>query len=324
MNRTGCGRALITGAAGFVGRFLREHLSAQGWSVVCADVRTPDEKGWIKCDIANRADVENLVDKAGPITHVFHLAAVTFVPDTHRNPDKAFEVNILGTVHLAAALRKYAPDARLVNVSSAEIYGRPQFLPLTEKHPVEPANPYAISKAAGDHYCAYCHHAEGLDVVRMRPFNHSGPGQSDQFVLPSFAHQIAKIETGKREPILRVGNLDAARDFLHVNDVVRAYELAALEGASGEAYNVCSGFAVVIREALEKLLNLSAVDIRVETDPERVRPVDVPEYRGSHDKLTAATGWRPEIPFEKLLADLLEYWRADRTTPSLPTARTSA
>jgi len=305
-------RALITGAAGFVGNVLRAYLTAQGWDVACTDLRPAQEgRSWTACDVADRDAVFDALEAVGAVTHVFHLAALTFVPRARREPERAFEVNLLGTVHLVAALRAYAPEARLVYVSSAEVYGVPQSLPLTERHPLNPGNPYAVAKAAADHYCAWCHAAEGVDVIRMRPTNHSGPGQSDRFALSSFARQIAQIEAGKKQPpVLHVGNLDAARDFLHVKDVVRAYELAALRGVSGEAYNVCSGRATPIRDAVGKLVDLARVAIRVESDPERMRPADVPDNCGAHDKLTAHTGWQPEIPFDVVLADLLSYWRA--------------
>jgi GDP-4-dehydro-6-deoxy-D-mannose reductase len=304
-------RALITGAGGFVGTVLHSYLAGLGWDTRCSDVQTPPgAENWFPCDVSDPVQVDRMIAWTGPVTHVFHLAAITFVPESGRDPSRTFAVNLQGAVHLAVALHKHAPDARLIFVGSAEVYGHPQFLPITEEHPIHPTNPYAISKAAADHYCAYAHCAEGLDVIRMRPFNHSGPGQADTFVLSSFAHQIAQIETGRLAPVLRVGNLETSRDFSHVNDVVRAYERAAIEGRSGEAYNVCSGRAVSIREALNKLLDLSGVAIRIEPDPDRMRVVDVIEARGSHEKLTAHTGWRPEISLDHLLADLLQYWRA--------------
>jgi GDP-4-dehydro-6-deoxy-D-mannose reductase len=221
------------------------------------------------------------------------------------------EVNIKGTINLVTAVQDHNPKARFISVGSAEVYGPPMYLPIDEKHPLNPVNPYAISKAAADHYCAYISKATGMDIIRMRPFNHSGPGQADQFVLSSFARQIAEIEAGHAEPVLRVGNLDAARDFMHVNDVIRAYELAALHGKGGEAYNVCSGNAQNIKDALDILLGLSNRKISVEVDPERMRPIDVPMVAGSYAKLKADTGWEPSIPFEEVLSDLLDSWRKE-------------
>jgi GDP-4-dehydro-6-deoxy-D-mannose reductase len=189
-------------------------------------------------------------------------------------------------------------------------------LPVDEAHPLQPLDPYGISKAAADQYCAFMYAAAGLDVVRLRPFNHSGPGQPPEYALPAFARQIVQAERGETEPVVRVGNLDARRDFLHVGDVVRAYECAALQGRAGEVYNVCSGSAFALHEALDRLIALAKCEVRVETDPERLRPTDVPEIRGSHERLTADTGWRPEISFDALLEDLLRWWRQQpRTKP---------
>lgn len=303
------GRALVTGAAGFVGTILSAYLRKQGWSVVCSDRFAPQgDADWFTCDMGEAAQIDAMLAWAAPLTHVFHLGAVTFVPEAGRNPSTAFNVNLLGTVHVAEAMARHAPEARLIFVSTAEVYGHPQFLPMTEAHPLEPTNPYAISKAAADQYCAYLKHV-GRDVVRARPFNHTGPGQSDLFVLSSFARQIARIEADKLPPVLQVGNIEAARDFSHVDDVVRAYELLALKGVSGEAYNVCSGKAVAVRDAVDKLLALAKTDIRVEVQAERMRPVDVPCAYGSYEKLALDAGWRPEIPFERLLSDLLDFWR---------------
>ncbi len=302
-------RALVTGASGFAGKTLCARLEAQGWEVHGCGYPPCDEVA--PCDVSDREQVRNTLDAVGGLTHVFHLAALTFVPDGNRDPVKAMRVNLEGTVNLATALRDGGAQARLIFVGSAEAYGAPKFLPMTEAHPLEPVNPYAISKAAADHYCAFLSRSSKMEIVRLRPFNHSGPGQSDQFVLSSFARQIAAIEAGAAPPRIHVGNLEAKRDFMHVGDVVRAYELAALEAEPGEAYNLCSGAAQSIQDALDALLAMGGVDIEIVKDPQRMRPADAPEIVGSHGKFTAATGWQPEIPFETLLRELLEYWRAE-------------
>jgi len=309
MSSGGSKRALVTGAAGFVGKTLVRHLTGHGWNVLETDAVSSGDSNEFVCDVSNAAQVEDLFRWAPPITHVFHLAAVAFVPEATRNPARAFDINLIGTINVAETMRKYAPEARLIYIGSADAYGPPQALPITEDHPLQPANPYAITKAAADQYCAYLAKASDLEVVRMRPFNHSGPGQSDAFVLSSFAHQIVLIEKGERPPVLHVGNLDAARDFSHVDDVVRAYERAAVHGASGEAYNVGAGKSIKIRHALDVLLGLSNVEVQVTPDPERVRPIDVMDIWGSHQKLTLATEWQPEITFERLAKDILNYWR---------------
>ncbi|MBI4558703.1 MAG: GDP-mannose 4,6-dehydratase [Candidatus Hydrogenedentes bacterium] len=303
-------RALVTGANGFVGKVLCNYLDAQGWTVFRGIGLGPTEAGErYLCDLRETDQVEGMLRWAGDLTHVFHLAAITFVPQGEENPLEAMEVNLLGTVRLLGALRPHAPKARFLFVSTAGVYGSPRWTPITEDHPLNPEEPYAVSKAAADHYCAYLAKATGMDIVRLRPFNHSGTGQSDQFVLPSLARQIAAIEAGKAEPRLMVGNLESARDFSHVDDVVRAYELAALRGNSGEAYNVCSGRSYSIRDVLEILQSLAKIRFAVEVDAARVRNVDVRNIIGSHEKLSAHTDWRPQYSIEYLLRQLLEHWR---------------
>ncbi|MFP4500451.1 MAG: GDP-mannose 4,6-dehydratase [Candidatus Hydrogenedentota bacterium] len=313
-------RALITGAEGFVGGHLTGHLRATGWDVVRASLA--GEPGTLRCDIRDVAQVSGLFAQAGPVTHVFHLAGVALEPEANASPNRAFQVNLEGTVNLLTQMQAVCPGARFINIGSAAAYGLPQHLPITEEHPLEPAAPYGISKAAADHYCAFMHHAFALDIVRMRPFNHSGPGQPAGFVLPGFAHQIAAIERGDAPPVVRVGNLAARRDFLHVRDVVRAYESAARDGASGAAYNVCSGNAVCIRDALDRLIAQAGTPVDVEEDPARMRPVDTPEVRGSHARLSADTGWEPATAFDTLLADLLD--DARRETGHAPGAQGDA
>lgn len=300
-------RALVTGAGGFVGTRLARYLEARSWEVVRSGYPAAD--GIHACDFQDDNAVRELVDRAGSVTHVFHLAAIAFVPDAEGDPVRAMDVNLNGTIRLCNALRASSRSSRLIFVSSSEIYGPPQALPITEEHPLNPANTYAISKAAGDLYCARLSRIHALDIVRMRPFNHAGPGQADSYVLSSFARQVAEIEAGQRPPILETGNLEASRDFLHVDDVLRAYEAAALHAPAGEVFNVCSGQGRSIQSALDFLLSLSEVPIEVRHDPARMRPSDVPEVYGTAEKLKALTGWQPEISFDALLRDLLDYWR---------------
>jgi GDP-4-dehydro-6-deoxy-D-mannose reductase len=307
-------RALVTGAEGFVGDYLSKHLQAESWDVIGStlahDEAHPER---IVCDIRQADQVNALVQQAGAVTHVFHLAAVTYVPDASRDPSLAIDVNLGGTINVATALRDHAPDAHLIYIASGEVYGIPTTLPLNEDCPLNPANPYAITKTAADHFCAYLSSSNQLQVTRVRPFNHTGPGQPPNFVLPAFARQIARIEQGKQPPIIEVGNLDAKRDFLHVADVVRAYEKIATHGKPGEAYNICSGKSWSIRQALDDLLKLSDATIDIHIDQSRLRPSDIPDLCGSHDKLTQQTQWTPEIPFETLLAELLDYWRGQES-----------
>jgi GDP-D-mannose dehydratase len=181
--------------------------------------------------------------------------------------------------------------------------------PRAEDHPLAPTEPYGISKAAADAYCRYAHRALGIDIIAARPFNHSGPGQSDSFVISSFARQIAEIEKGERDNVLRTGNLTARRDFSHVDDVIDAYVKLAENGKPGEAYNICAANSYSAGDVLEGLRARSNAGVDVQPDPERMRPVDIPEVVGSHDKLTQDTGWQPQRDFDTLLDDVLEYWR---------------
>ncbi|MBX7257027.1 MAG: GDP-mannose 4,6-dehydratase [Candidatus Hydrogenedentes bacterium] len=308
--------ALVTGASGFAGSYLSEYLKSQGWDVRRAvNPDAAEDVDAFPCDITDADRVRRLVKWACDATHVFHLAAVTFVPFSSRNPADTMAVNVEGTILLASALREVNAAARMVFVGSAAVYGIPESLPITESHRISPREPYAISKAAADAYCEYLSRGENVDIVRARPFNHSGPGQPETFVLSSFAKQIADIEAGRAEPVIHVGNIDTARDFLHVSDVVRAYELLALKGVVGEAYNICSGRAHTVRDALDMLLGQSKASISVRVDPDRLRAVDIPVVYGSHERLTQCTGWTPSVTFEEMLMDLLAYWRREGCAP---------
>ena len=305
------GRALITGSEGFAGRALCAYLEASGVEALGCDLRVPQSDSRFACDITDASQVEALLAWAAPCDTVYHLAAAASVAEGLTAPGLFMRVNIEGAVNLCEAMARSLPDARLVFIGSAEVYGAPAYLPMDESHPLHPVNPYAISKLAAEQYCRYMHQCRGLDVVMLRPFNHSGPGQRDQFVLSSFARQLIEIERGLRAPTLRVGNLEAKRDFMHVSDVTRAYALAARQGESGEVYNLCSGEAVSIAHALDRLRALSGVVCEIERDPERYRPVDVPELRGCCEKFQRRTGWRPEASFTQMLQELLDWWRAE-------------
>jgi len=237
------------------------------------------------------------------------LAAAASVASGLHAPGRFMRVNVEGTVTLCESLRAAMPDARLIFISSSEVYGIPVYLPVDEKHPVNPANPYAISKLAGEYCCHYMRAAHGLHTVVLRPFNHSGAGQRDEFVLSAFARQIVEIEKGLRAPVLEVGNLSAKRDFTHVQDMVRAYRLATQLDSEEDAFNLCSGASIAIGDALEQLRSLASAAFSVKPDPRRCRSLDVPEICGSAEKFHGLTGWRPEIPFRRILEDLLEYWR---------------
>jgi GDP-4-dehydro-6-deoxy-D-mannose reductase len=302
--------ALVTGASGFVGRRLCDRLRTDGWAV--RGLVFPEEakdESERQTNIGDSNDLREGIDWAGPVTHVFHLAAVTFVPTSAKSPALTMDINITATVNLLHAVHTSSPKARTIFVGSASCYGIPETLPMTEDHPLAPTEPYGISKAAADAYCRYAHQALGIDVIAARPFNHSGPGQSDAFVISSFARQVVEIENGQRDNVLRTGDLTARRDFSHVDDVIDAYVRLAENGKAGEAYNVCAGNSYSAGDVLDGLRARSNADIDVQPDPDRMRPVDIPEVVGSHDKLTRDTGWKPQRNFDTLLDDVLSYWR---------------
>lgn len=311
-------QALITGAGGFVGGHLCAYLLAHtGWELLGTVYPNPVESQpqdkRLRLEFANLCDpdvVQSLVAEIQP-DYIFHLAAQAFVPTSLADPWDTLQNNIRSELNLLEAVRRSGREVRVLVVGSNEEYGAPQpgELPQTESSPLRPNNPYAVSKVAQDFLGLEYHLAYGIPVVRVRPFNHTGPGQSPRFVVPAFARQIARIEAGQQETVMQVGNLDAARDFSDVRDIVRAYHLAATQGEAGEVYNLASGQAQSIRGLLDTLLSYSQADIRVERDPARYRPVDVPQVYGSAEKFHRLTGWEPKIPFEQTLKDTLDYWR---------------
>ena len=299
-------RALVTGASGFVGCHLVAHLAACGDEVTTSEAEITDRE-------ALEADFRGCRPDA-----VYHLAAQADVKASFTAAAATLRVNVEGTFNvLDAACR--AGAGRVVMVSSADVYGRlePAELPVDETAPMLPVTPYGASKAAAEMVCLQAGAGRGLDVVRARAFNHLGPGQSDRFVAAALAARIARNErTGAG--VVPVGNLQARRDFTDVRDVVRAYRLLAEHGACGEAYNVCRGASLSVGELAEALVARAARPMRLVTDDERLRPVDVAEVRGEPSKLQAATGWRPEVELARTLDDLLYYWRRVAEGSELP------
>jgi|Deesub1362A_J573_1020465.scaffolds.fasta_scaffold02967_3 GDP-4-dehydro-6-deoxy-D-mannose reductase len=314
-------RVLITGATGFVGSHLIEFLLKEGIQSVYGAKRRRsdmsfvehlrDKLEWVEMDVTDAHNVLAVVKEIKP-THIFHLAAQSFVPTSWKAPQETFMTNAIGTVNVLEAVRTVGIDAKIHIAGSSEEYGyvRLEELPITESNPLRPLSPYGVSKVAADLFGQQYHRSFGLHVVITRAFNHTGPRRGEMFVTSSFSKQIVEIEMGLRDPIIYVGNLEAKRDFTDVRDVVRAYWLALEKCNPGEVYNICSGKAISMRDLLEKLLVLSEVrDIKIERDPTRMRPSDVPLLLGDYSKFNRETGWEPEIPFEKTLKDILEYWR---------------
>jgi GDP-4-dehydro-6-deoxy-D-mannose reductase len=262
-------------------------------------------------DLRDADAVRDLLAQVRP-DRIYHLAGQAFVPRSFAAPWETLEVNIRGTLNLLEAVRTLKLETRILVVSSAEIYGAAaaDSLPLTESAPFIPSSPYSVSKIAQDMLAWQYARAHSLHIVRARPFNHIGTGQSADFAVPNWASQIAAAELGLREPIVAVGNLSAARDFTDVRDVVRAYALALERGAAGAVYNVCSGVPQTMQHVLETLISLSPTPITVRVDPERVRPIEIPVLYGSYARLQADTDWRPQISLAQSLSDVLNEWRA--------------
>jgi GDP-4-dehydro-6-deoxy-D-mannose reductase len=299
-------RALVTGASGFVGRYLIEELRRSGAEVLACGGPHDGADGYFPLDLGDIETMRAALERGRP-TVVFHLAAQTFVPASLGAPTETYEANVLGTARLSQAVREYGgdPPPRIVFTSSAEVYGprgRDE-LPLHENLDLHPANPYAASKAAAEAILLAEARSFGLDAVVARAFNHIGPGQDERFVVPSLAMQLARIGAGA-PPQLLVGNLAAARDFLDVRDVVNAYIALARDGERGEVYNVCSGGAVTIRDILRELIIIAHVPVEVREDPARMRPADVPILVGRPEKLRACTGWQPQLTLVHSLRDI--------------------
>ena len=312
--------ALITGYDGFVGPHLAEHLLEQGRNVTGTiysgtSPLSPlheDLRGQIRTvsfDIESFQEVRSLVAEVRP-DEVYHLAGISHVPTSWENPRKTFSVNVMGGINLLDSLRMNEQPVKVLIVTSAEVYGKlkREDLPAMESHPLKPENPYAASKAALDVISRQWSHFENMQIIRVRPFSHTGPGQSSDFVCPAFSRQIASISLGKSEPVMKVGDLSAKRDFTDVRDIVRGYRLILEQAENGNVFNICSGESRKISEILDVLKSFSDKKIRVETDPEKLRPVEIPETLGSRDKIKNVTGWEPQIPFEKTLQDIYEYW----------------
>ena len=317
-------RLLVTGAGGFVGGHLVDFLHAEHPGVEVHGVVLPHGSvSWraaagvrvLEADLNDPAAAAAVVEEVRP-DRVLHLAGQSSVHQSWTDPGGTLRTNVLGIVHLLDAVRRCGLRPAVLVVGSAEEYGAvgPEEMPIREEAPLRPASPYAVSKVAQGALALLYGPAGGMRVVLTRTFHHTGPGRGEAFAESSFARQVAEIEAGLRPPVLKVGNLEAVRDFADVRDVVRAYWLLLEKGEAGAAYNVCSGTGRPVRHLLDVLLAASTARVEVRVDPDRLRPSDVPAQVGDPSRLRAATGWEPRIPLERTLRDLLDDWRARTAT----------
>ena len=311
---------LVTGAAGFAGGFLANLLAEAGASVT--GWRRPGGQAgsdrffhpqitWCEVDLLDRGAVARALSATRP-KMVYHCAGAAHVGASFGAIRGTFAANVLGTHHLLDGLRASGVSARVLITVSSLVY-RESKEPLTEADAIGPATPYAVSKLAQEMLGRRSIHEDGQQVIIARPFNHTGPRQNASYAAPGFARQIALIEAGRQPPEICVGNLDTARDLHDVRDTVRAYRALVERGETGGVYNVCSGRAVRIRDVLDQLVALSRVPVTIRVDEARYRPGDNPVLVGSRHKIERETGWRPEIPLQTTLSDLLDYWRKAAT-----------
>jgi len=277
--------------------------------IAAGDRRSRQETGvdYYELDIRRADEVRSVVRKISP-THIYHLAGISAVGVSWSNPRLTFEVNVLGASNLFEAAMSLPLLPRILNVSTAQVYASSDKI-LTESSPVNPENPYAASKAMAELLRVQYRKCSGGGIITARPFNHTGPGQTPNFVLPSIAKQFAEMEAGIRPRRLTAGNVEVKRDFTDVRDVVPAYFALLDRGRADEVYNVCSGSAVRLADVIRNFEELSGIAIQIETDPGRLRSNEVPQIIGDSTKLRTETGWNPQIPLEKTLQDLLDYWR---------------
>lgn len=320
-------RVLITGAGGFAGSHLAERLVQLTdwdiWGVVHRSRwRVAHLEGrlrLISCDLTDPDAARAMLSEVRP-NLIVHLAAQSRVGLSWEDPWGTYHTNLRAQLSLLeAVVRSNIRVDRILIVTSNEVYGRPEYLPIDEAHPLQPISPYGVSKAAQDLMAQQYVLSHDLPIVRVRPFNHIGPRQDLGFVCADFASQVARIERGLQPPVIRVGNLEARRDFTDVRDVVAAYHRLLTDGKVGSVYNVGSGESHSVAEILEILLEASRVAIRVEVDPRRLRPTEVPEVVCNARRLRDETGWTPQIPFRRAVLDVLEDWRRrvrEERTPS--------
>jgi GDP-4-dehydro-6-deoxy-D-mannose reductase len=313
-------RCLITGITGFAGSHLAEFLLAKGnievygierWRSRRENIEhIKDKIILVECDIRDASSVKECIEKIKP-EYIFHLAAQSFVPASWTAPAETLTTNIIGNLNIFEAVRAVGINPKIQIACSSEEYGMvyKHEVPIKETNPLRPLSPYGVSKVAQDLLGYQYYKSYNMHIIRTRGFNHTGPRRGEVFVISNFAKQIAEIELGLKEPVIYVGNLSAIRDFTDVRDMVRGYWLALKKGKPGEVYNICSGKGYKISDVLDILLAMSEVKVKIKQDSARMRPSDVPVLIGDNTKFCEATGWMPQIPFEKTVNDLLDYWR---------------
>ena len=313
-------KVLITGITGFVGSHLADYALAKENVEVYGTIRwrskteniehIKDKLKLIHCNLNDASSVNDLIVNIKP-DKIFHLAAQSFVPTSWNSPAETLTSNIIGELNIFEAIRRAKINPWIQIAGSSEEYGMvyPEETPIKETNPLRPLSPYGVSKIGQDLLAYQYYMSYKLNVVRTRAFNHTGPRRGDVFVCSEFAKRIAEIEKKGKPPIILVGNLDAQRDFTDARDIVKAYWLGLEKCKPGEVYNICTGKAYKISEVLDILIGLSNVKIEIKNDPSKMRPSDVPYLGGDSATFRDATGWKPEIPFEKTMKDLLNYWR---------------
>jgi len=300
-------KALITGINGFVGPYLKRCLLENNFEVDGTDISAGEDVDY-RVDLLDKGKIEDLITKIKPEL-IFHLAAQSSVKKSWENPELTTKINVEGTRNLLDAVLKAGINPKILTVGSGEIYGTTKKVPFKETSPLNPNSPYSKSRLAQEKLVRNYFDRFGINVIISRSFPHTGPSQSPTFVCSGFAKQIAEIEKGMLESI-KVGNLEAKRDYTDVRDMTKAYLFAIERCVSGEIYNICSGKAFSISSILDILTGLSNAKIKVEKDHTKMRPSDIPILLGDNTKFIEQTGWKPEIPFEKTLKDILDYWRA--------------
>ncbi|ADZ85495.1 GDP-mannose 4,6-dehydratase [Cellulosilyticum lentocellum] len=301
-------KALITGITGFVGKHLANELHRNNYEVYGADIIAKDENT-LECDILDRVSIQNVLEQVKPNV-IFHMAGQSSVAKSWSNPNLTFDLNVKGTINLLETIKMFDNEIQVLLIGSSDQYGKitVQDGIVNEEVPLCPATPYAVSKCAQEELGKLYHSAYGMNIYLTRSFNHIGIGQSKGFVIPDVASGIAEIEKHKSDT-LKIGNLAVKRDFCDVKDIVRAYRLIVEKGRSGVVYNVGSGESYCIQELVDKLIAMSKCTIKIERDPSRMRPSDVPCIQCDHSRLTQEIGWQPEIEIEKTLKDILDYFR---------------